>query len=69
MNKGIGNFTAGLMNIPPDGFTGNTEHCCRLFLFKVLQIDQFQYRYLFGKECDNLILFVRAALRRVTPRG
>jgi hypothetical protein len=62
MNQGIRNLTMRLMNITPDGFSGNTERCCRLFLFKFLQIDEVKYRHLFRKQQDYLILFIRTAL-------
>jgi hypothetical protein len=68
MDKGISNLAARFMNIPPDSLAGNAEHRCCLFLFKVLQIDQFQYRYLFRKQGDNYFLFIRAALWRIAPR-
>lgn len=62
MNQGIGDLAMCLMNITPDGFSGNTESCGCLLLFKFLQIDEVKYRHLFRQQRDNLLIFIRTAL-------
>jgi hypothetical protein len=68
VDKSISDLVASLVDIPPDSLSGNAKHRCCLFLFKLLQIDEFQYCYLFRKQRYNLLLFIRAALRCITSR-
>jgi hypothetical protein len=48
MDKGISDLAMCLVDIPPDGLAGNAKHGCCLLLLQILEVDQFQHRYLLG---------------------
>jgi len=55
VHKGIGNFLPRLVEVAPEGLSGDAESGGRLFLLKPLEIDEPQRLHLLGQDDDELV--------------